>query len=191
MIWPPRQHSFEPPPTKTTTSAADVSHWAAVASTLVLSARLAFLHDDVRSPLMAMVGPVWLRHDPVAGGGGGGGGGNAALTVTLAVPLFPSLVPVITAVPAATPRASPLPDTVATPGALVAQLTLRPVREVPLVSFGVAVSCTVCPTATLAVAGLTATDATGAPGGVWVGPWQLPLPLSANVLPAMGTNCQS
>src|SRR6266540_1794416 len=62
---------------------------------------------------------------------------------------------------------------------------------VPLVSFGVAVSCTVGPTATLAVAGLTATDATGAPGGVWVGPWQLPLPLSANVLPAMGTNCQS
>src|SRR6266511_4367329 len=105
MIWPPRQHSFEPPPTKTTTSAADVSHWAAVASTLVLPARLAFLHDDVRCPLMATVGPVWLRHEPVAGGGGGGG--DAALTVTLAVPLFPSLVAVITAVPAATPRTNP------------------------------------------------------------------------------------
>src|SRR6266498_5176221 len=93
------------------------------------------------------------------------GGGSGSATVTLAVPLFPSLVPVITAVPAATPRASPLPDTVTTPGALVAQLTLRPVREVPLASFGVAVSCTVCPTATLAVAGLTATDATGAGEG--------------------------
>src|SRR6266545_3968003 len=50
---------------------------------------------------------------------------------------------------------------------------------------------TAVPAATPRASPLTATDATGAPGGVWVGPWQLPLPLSANLLPAMGTNCQS
>jgi hypothetical protein len=44
---------------------------------------------------------------------------------------------------------------------VVAHVTVRPVSGLPFASFGVAVSCTVCPTATLAVAGLTVTDTTG------------------------------
>ncbi len=40
-------------------------------------------------------------------------------------------------------------------------MTVRPVSTLPLASFSVAVSCSVCPTGRLAVAGLTLTDATG------------------------------
>jgi hypothetical protein len=67
-------------------------------------------------------------------------------TVTPAVALWPSLVAVIVAVPARTPVTSPLGDTVATAGALEAQVMVRPVSAVPAESWGVAVSCTVCPT---------------------------------------------
>src|SRR5437762_2713357 len=49
-------------------------------------------------------------------------------TVTDAVPLFPSLVAVIVAAPTATPRTMPLPSTLATPGALLPQVTARPLR---------------------------------------------------------------
>jgi len=77
------------------------------------------------------------------------------------VPLCPSLVAVIVAVPATTPLTRPLPFTVATDVLLLDHVTTRPVRGLPLASFGVAVSCTVWPAATLAVAGLTVTDATG------------------------------
>src|SRR2546425_305862 len=83
------------------------------------------------------------------------------VTVTAAVPLFPSLVAVIVAEPAATPVTNPLPVTVAAAGLLDAQVTTRPVSAAPLASFGVAVSCTVCPLCRFAVAGLTVTDATG------------------------------
>jgi hypothetical protein len=86
---------------------------------------------------------------------------TGCVTVTVAVPLCPSLVAVIVAVPAATPVTSPLPLTVATADALVAQVTTRPVSAFPTESRGVAVSCTVAPTPTLAVAGLTVTVATG------------------------------
>src|SRR2546426_16593 len=103
------------------------------------------------------VTPATVRLVTVPGGGGGG----TAATATVAVPLCPSLVAVSVAVPAATPVTRPLPFTVATPGALLAQVTTRPASGVPLASFGVAVSCTVCPTCTLAVAGLTVTDTTG------------------------------
>src|SRR5205807_275072 len=65
------------------------------------------------------------------------------ITVTEAVPLCPSLVAVIGAEPAAT----------------------RPASWLPFASFGVAMSCTVAPTDTLGVGGVTVTDATGA-GGV-------------------------
>src|SRR5438876_539725 len=82
-----------------------------------------------------------------------------------AVPLFPSLVAVIVAVPAADPVTSPLALTVATPAALVPHAIVRPVSTFPLASFRLAVSCTVAPTGTLADAGLTTTDATGAGGG--------------------------
>src|SRR5437867_4172722 len=84
-----------------------------------------------------------------------------AVTVTAAVPLLPSLVAVIVAGPAATPLTRPLPLTVATAVLLLAHVTTRPLSGLPLASLGVAVSCTLAPTGTLAVAGLTATVATG------------------------------
>src|SRR5437879_2019905 len=82
-------------------------------------------------------------------------------TVTAAVPLCPSLVAVIVAAPAATPVTSPVGDTLATAGALDAQVTARPESTVPAASFSVVVSCTAAPMSTTAVAGLTVTDATG------------------------------
>src|SRR5437867_3099922 len=71
------------------------------------------------------------------------------VTVTADVPLCPSLVAVIVAEPAALPVTSPVTLTVATAALLVAQLTERPDRGLPLASFGAAVG------------GLTLTDATG------------------------------
>ena len=62
------------------------------------------------------------------------------VTVMADVPLFPSLVAVIVAEPAATPVTNPLALTVATAALLVAQVTTRPVRAVPLESSGVAVN---------------------------------------------------
>ena len=93
--------------------------------------------------------------------GGGGGGGCCAVTLTVAVPLFAPLVAAIVAVPAPTPVTSPAALTLATPALLVAHVIVRPVRVRPNESFGVPVSCTVLPTDTLAVAGLTLTEATG------------------------------
>src|SRR5258705_188747 len=89
---------------------------------------------------------------------------TVAVIVTAALPLGPSLVAVIVAAPAVTPVTKPLPFTTATAGALLAHVTTRPARALPLASLGVAVSCTVWPTPTLAVAGDTATEATGALG---------------------------
>src|SRR5207244_1744857 len=83
------------------------------------------------------------------------------LTVTPAVPLCPSLVAVMVADPAAPPVTSPLPLTVATPVALLAHVTTRPVNAAPPASSGVAASGPVCPAGTLGAAGLTVTDATG------------------------------
>ena len=77
------------------------------------------------------------------------------------VPLFPSLVAVIVAEPVATAVTRPFASTVATPGALVVQSIARPESGFPLASSGVAVSCWVPPTETVAELGLTATDATG------------------------------
>src|SRR2546426_8581033 len=82
-------------------------------------------------------------------------------TVTVALPAFPSLVAVIVADPAALLVTRPLGLTVATAVLLLAHVTGRPVSALPAESFGVAVSCTVCPTVRLAVAGATATAATG------------------------------
>jgi hypothetical protein len=95
----------------------------------------------------------------------------AGLTVTLAtgmfatvmadVPLIPSLVAVIVAEPAATPATNPLALTVATAVLLLAHVTTRPVSATPFTSFGVAVSCTAPPAATVPVGGFTVTAATG------------------------------
>src|SRR5881628_2634559 len=84
------------------------------------------------------------------------------LTVMLAVPLCPSLVAVsVTGPPAATPLTSPLPFTLAIALLLDCQLIARPVKGLPLASRGVAVSCTVCPIATVPELGVTVTAATG------------------------------
>src|SRR5437867_2629943 len=87
-------------------------------------------------------------------------------TVMADVPLCPSLVAVIVADPAPTPVTRPLPLTLATAVLLLVQLTVRPDSGVPFASFGVATSCTVPPTETLAVAGVTSTVATGTGGAL-------------------------
>src|SRR5207247_1491202 len=86
---------------------------------------------------------------------------EGTVTVINAVPLWPSLVAVIVAVPTTTPVTRPVAFTLAMPGVLLAQVTVRPVSGFPFASFGVAVSCTVWPACTDAVAGLTVTAATG------------------------------
>src|SRR5437764_13289290 len=91
---------------------------------------------------------------------------GTAATVTVALPAFPSLVAVIVAEPAALLVTRPLGLTVATAVLLLPHVTVRPVSALPAESFGVAVSCTVCPTRMLAVAGETATEATDPPGTV-------------------------
>src|SRR5258705_219239 len=86
---------------------------------------------------------------------------GTGVTVKADVPLFPSLVAVIVAAPAATPVTRPLALTVATTGALDAQVTTRPVSIVPAESMVTAESCKVAATRMLATAGLNATVATG------------------------------
>src|SRR3990172_7891236 len=85
-----------------------------------------------------------------------------AVTVTLAVPLFPSLVAAIVADPCPPPATRPAPHPVPAWGASVSQVTVRPGSALPAASLVVAVSCTEPPTGTLADAGVTSTDATGA-----------------------------
>src|SRR5881628_3876409 len=87
---------------------------------------------------------------------------GAGVTLTLAVPLLPSLVAVIVIGP---PRAflvtRPFPSTMAIVALLVCHVTTRPLSGLPVASLGVAVSWTVPFTWMLAVAGVTASDATG------------------------------
>src|SRR6266581_2053378 len=86
---------------------------------------------------------------------------TGTMTVIAALPLLPSLAAVMLAVPAASAVTSPLPFTVATPGASVDQVVVRPESGFPLASSSVAVSCCVAPAYIDAVAGLTLTEATG------------------------------
>jgi len=72
------------------------------------------------------------------------------------------------AVPALAPVTSPVALTVAMAVLELVHVIPRPLRGLPPESFGVAVSCTVCPTGTPADAGVTSTDATGTPGGEMV-----------------------
>jgi len=76
-------------------------------------------------------------------------------------PGTPSLLAVIVARPTAWAVTSPFASTDAIALSLEDHTTARPVRVVPVPSFVVAVSCWVAPTMTLAVGGLTVTDATG------------------------------
>src|SRR5438128_12234973 len=88
------------------------------------------------------------------------GGGGAIVTVSVAIPLFPSLVAVIVVVPASNADTKPPADTVATFSAVDVHVTVRPVKTAPLASRSVAVNCCVPPTVTLADVGLTVTDPT-------------------------------
>src|SRR2546427_4870551 len=82
--------------------------------------------------------------------------------VTAAEPLLPSLVAVtVTGPPTAFAVTRPFASTVAIVAALVAQVTVRPVRGLPAASCGVAVSWTVSPGCVVADAGVTPTEATG------------------------------
>ena len=93
------------------------------------------------------------------------GAGGADVTVIAALPDFPSLVAVTVAEPAATADTKPALSTVAIAGSLVVQLTARPLSVLPAESWVVAVSCTLPPGASDALAGDTTTDATGAAVG--------------------------
>src|SRR6185503_12595033 len=86
---------------------------------------------------------------------------GTAVTVIDDVANLPSLVAVIVADPAATAVTRPLAETVATAGALLDQVTTRPLNTLPAESLVVALSCAVAPTRTLADAGDTVTVATG------------------------------
>jgi hypothetical protein len=99
---------------------------------------------------------------------------GTSVTVTVAVPVFPSLVAVIVAVPSATPVTTPLVETIAIEAPLVVHVTVRPVSVVPFASFVVAVKLTVAPTEMLGVKGLTVTVATGAGVTVTVADPDLP-----------------
>src|SRR5205809_746366 len=87
-------------------------------------------------------------------------------TVMAEGPLCPSEVAVIVAAPASFAVTSPLELTVAAAVLLDVQVTTRPDSGFPAASLGVAVSCTVLPSSTLADAGVTATVATGTGGTV-------------------------
>jgi hypothetical protein len=84
------------------------------------------------------------------------------VTVIAAIPIFPSLSAVMFAGPGATVVTNPAADTVATPGASLLQEITRPVSTPPLASRVSAESCTVKPSTTLADAGVTLMEATGA-----------------------------
>src|ERR1043166_9178918 len=105
-------------------------------------------------PLEAMVAVAGVTATEATATGAG------AVTVTAALPLFPPLLAEMVAVPAVTAVTSPLADTVATAVLLLLQAKLCPAGVLPAASFATAVSCEVPPTVRLAVAGVTATDAT-------------------------------
>jgi hypothetical protein len=101
--------------------------------------------------------------------------GDAKVTVTVGEPpapatenaiepVTPSLVAEIMAVPPATADTSPDVETVATLGAALDQVMVRPVRTVPWLSLSVATTCIVWPTVSVVPVAVSATDETGATG---------------------------
>jgi hypothetical protein len=86
---------------------------------------------------------------------------GACVTVTVALPVFPSLVAMMFAVPTATAVTTPAEDTVATVVLSELHVTARPVSVAPFASSVVAVACEV-PTAVIELGTrATVTDATG------------------------------
>src|SRR6266516_596928 len=108
-----------------------------------------------RQPPAAIAGTLSALYAPVSGTcevvatssrvGSGVPPLEGTVTVINAVPLWPSLVAVIVAVPTTTPVTRPVALTLATLGALLPHVTVRPVSGLPFASRGVAVSCAVCP----------------------------------------------
>jgi len=86
---------------------------------------------------------------------------GAAVTVTVAVPLFPSLEAVIVTLPVLRALTRPELDTTAMVSSLEVHPTSRPGNSAPDASRTLAESCTAPPTATLAVGGVTTTVSTG------------------------------
>jgi hypothetical protein len=78
---------------------------------------------------------VTRLHDPLGGGGAGD------VTVSVALPVFPSLVAITLAVPAADVVTKPLAETPATDGADDDHAMDRPVKTFPAASLRVAVAC--------------------------------------------------
>jgi hypothetical protein len=83
------------------------------------------------------------------------------VTVTVAVPVFPSLVAVIVAEPGDTPVTSPVAETVAIPGEPDVNEIGRPVSTLPWSSVTTAESCNVWPVITLPWPGEMITELTG------------------------------
>src|SRR5258708_6660870 len=90
------------------------------------------------------------------------GGTEGAWTGTEVVPSTPSLVALMLALPVWSPTTKPLAFTTATAGALLAQVTVRPLSTLPLASLVVAVSCIVPFAWIVGVGGVRPTEATGA-----------------------------
>src|SRR5690242_20210644 len=84
-----------------------------------------------------------------------------AVTVTVALPVFPSALAITDVMPAATPVTTPAPETVAIPEFNVDHATGRPVSGLPLASNAVAMNVVVAPTAMVADPGATVMAAIG------------------------------
>src|SRR5207249_4612 len=113
---------------------------------------------------------------------------DAGATVTVATGTCTTVVtavpPLPPPVPAALPVTSPAALTVATLVLLLAHVTARPTSGLPFASFGVAVSGTVFPSSTVAVAGVTSTVATGTVVPTVIAPVSLSPSLLAVILAA-------
>src|SRR4051812_34444247 len=96
---------------------------------------------------------VTAEHDPPVAGG--------VVTVSGALPVFPSAVAVTFAVPTASAVTDPVVLTPATVGADDDQVTDRPVNTFPVASFSVAVACVDWPAYTEVADSETVTVATG------------------------------
>jgi hypothetical protein len=85
---------------------------------------------------------------------------GTGITVIEDVPVFPSLVAVMLALPTETAVTSPAPSTVAIAGLLEVHATMRSDTPVLFASLTSAENCCVEPETTIAVGGLTVTEAT-------------------------------
>ena len=104
------------------------------------------------------------------------------MTVITDVPVLPSLVAVIVVVPTTSPVTSPAPDTLPAAGVPDVQDIARPVRTLLFASRVTAESCTVDPTVTEVLDGVTETVATGTGAGALTVITDVPLLPSLNAV---------